>query len=192
MTNEITPFELEMPLKSIPEFDIKSSQSELMKLMDIDLLVKKSGSIDVICEESAKNALSMALQSRKLEKAIEDSRSEIIRPHLDFQRAVNKMAKDFKSTLDSIETRLQGKISDWMKKQKDNPFTMTDSISVDDGQIYTKHQWDFEIQDAEKVPLDFWKVDLEGIEKAVKNGMRNIPGVKIFSSETTHLRIKNS
>ena len=193
MASQLTPFELEMPLVAIPQFDFKSKETDdLMKLADIDALVRQSSAMEVSDEDSAKTALSMALQSRKLEKAIEDSRIQITRPHLDFQRAVNKIAKDFKDTLLAIEERLHSKISDWMKAQKDNPFTMTDSISVDDGQIYTKEKWIYEIEDKTKVPDEFYSIDASLLENAVKNGIRNIPGVKIFSTETTHLRIKNT
>jgi len=184
MSNELTPFELmSEPIDAHAEF---------LKLADIDDLTEKSNSLAVICEESAKNALSMALQSRKLEKALEESRVEITRPHLDFQRAVNKMAKDFKAKLDSIEQRLHEKINAWMQSQKDNPFTITDSLTVEDGIIYTKEAWKFDIDDSTKIPIEFFKIDHDAIEKAVKNGIRNIPGVSIYKVETTHLRIKNS
>lgn len=40
--------------------------------------------------------------------------------------------------------------------------------------------WDFEIIDEKQVPLDFCSPDPKKIKAAIKNGMKNIPGLRIF------------
>lgn len=147
--------------------------------------------IDVVCEDTAKQALSYSLQARKIKNQIETSRKEIVRPHVDFQKAVMKFAKDMSEKMDHIETNLHVKIADWMKKQKDNPFTMVDEIEVEDGKISSKAAWDFVFEDESAIPREFLIVDEAAIKKAVAAGIRNIPGVKIFSYETTQMRVKN-
>jgi hypothetical protein len=172
--------------------DLELIQQDLKKQLDIDWFLDQEKSLCVIDEDTAKQALSMALQSRMLEKKIEKSRAEIVRPHLDFQRAINKLVKDFKDNLETLEKRLQGKIDKWMEEQREYHFTTTNSIRVDEGVIYTKKEWDFCVQDEQIVPREYLCVDPDAIEKAIKNGTRKIPGVKIFEVEKTHMRIKES
>ena len=169
----------------------KELQAQLMEAFDHEFLAHNPQNYEVTCEDTAKQALSYSLQARKLKSRIEDSRKEIVRPHIDFQKAVMKFAKDFNEKLDNIESTLHVKIHDWMKKQKDNPFACVDELKVEDGTITCKTNWDFEVQDDRQVPREYLQVDAGAIEKAIKNGVRKIPGVRIFSYETTSLRVKN-
>lgn len=166
-------------------------QKELMKGFDIEFVAQAATDIDVTCEDTAKHALSYCLQSRKIKNRIEESRKEIVRPHIDFQKAVMKFSKDLTEKMQAIENSLHNKIHDWIKKEKDNPFTCVDEIIVEDGTLTCKTVWDFEVEDPKSVPKEYLKVDDDAIEDAIKKGIRNIPGVKIFSYETTNLRIKN-
>ena len=169
----------------------KQLQAQLMEAFDHEFLAHNPQDYEVTCEDSAKQALSYSLQARKLKSRIEESRKEIVRPHIDFQKAVMKFAKDFNEKLDTIETSLHVKIHDWMKAQKDNPFATVDELKVEDGTITCKTNWDFEVQDETLIPREYLQVDAGAIEKAIKFGTRKIPGVKIFSYETTSLRVKN-
>jgi len=146
---------------------------------------------EVTCEDTARQALSYSLQARKLHNQIEASRKEIVRPHLDFQKAVKKFADDLIVKLDTIETRLQGKISDWMQTTKDNPFSRVDEIEVEDGKITTKTVWEFEVLDEREIPREYMTVDVAAVEKAIKNGVREVPGVRVYSREKTTMRVKN-
>lgn len=146
---------------------------------------------EVVCENTAKQALSYSLQARKLKTRIEESRKEIIRPHIDFQKSIMKFAKDFYEKLDLIELSLKEQISDWMKTQKENPFDCFDEIEVEDGKISMKKFWDFEIENPLLIPHEFLKPDEEKIKKYIASGIRNIPGIKIFKYESAQMRVKN-
>jgi hypothetical protein len=165
----------------------------LMRQFDIDFIENAAHALGVCTEEDAKQALSMALQSRKLEKALEDSRLEIVRPHMDYQRAINKLVKDFKDKLEKIETNLKVKIDAWIGEQKENPFTALDELKVEDGSLYTQKSWDFEILNYKTIPQEYLEtnVDVAKIERDVKNGVRDIAGVRIFQKEKTVMRVKN-
>ena len=166
-------------------------QQQLVEEFVMEFLDQAPSSYEVTCEDTAKQALSYSLQARKLKTRIEDSRKEIVRPHIDFQKAVMKFAKDFNEKLDSIETNLHIKIANWMKAQKDNPFACVDELEVEDGKITVKKAWDFEIEDPTIVPPAFLCPDEDSIKKAVASGIRKIPGVRIFSYESTQMRVKN-
>lgn len=158
---------------------------------DHDLLAKYDPNVPIVDEASAKQALSMSLQARKMKNQVEESRKEIVRPHIDFQKAVMKFAKDLNEKFEDIETTLHIKIAEWMKTQKDNPFTIVDELKVDDGTLTCKTNWVFEVQESTAVPREYLMPDEDKIKRAIANGIRNIPGVRIYSYESTHMRVKN-
>lgn len=171
--------------------DEAKSQQNIIAELCIDFLSMEPSTYEVTCEDTAKQALSYSLQACKLKCRIEDTRKEIVRPHIDFQKAIMQFSKDFSEKLDSIEACLHVKIAEWMKTKKDDPFNFIDEIVVEDGKITCKTNWDFELQDERLVPPEYLTVDVAAIEKAIKNGVRNIPGTRIFSYESTQMRVKN-
>ena len=177
MTNEIA---------LIPELcDIHKMSSDLLNLKNI------AESIVVSDLATAENALSCALQSRKLGQTLENSRKEILKPHLDYQRFVTKLVKDFNEKLEEIEEKMQFNLGNWLDEQAKSPFTVMEEIVVPDGTISRKNVFLFEIESPESVPAEFLQVDQKAIADAVKNGIRNIPGVRIFEAVQTSMRVKN-
>jgi hypothetical protein len=172
--------------------EISDFREQLAEKLNIQSLVECASKLPFICsEESAKQALSMAMQARKLEKTLDKSRLEITKPHLDYQRAINKLAKDFENTLHRIQEGLQSKIETWMRQQSENAFTKVDKIEVEDGSIYEKEIWSFTILDEKVVPREYLEVDVSSVEYAIKNGIRNINGLNISKIKKTEMRIKN-
>lgn len=158
---------------------------------DIDTLMNKAADCVVIDEPSAKQALSMALQARKLSNTLEASRKQITKPLLDYQRDINRLATNLDQCFEIIQNGIKGKIIDWMDTVKDDPFLSVDSLSVEDGTIYTKERFEIEIVDSEMIPREYMSVDTLKIKAAAEKGIRNIPGVKIEKITETQLRVKN-
>lgn len=171
--------------------DLEVLKYQLTREFDIDMLEGAAAALGVRTEEDAKGALSMALQARKLEKALDESRAQIVKPHFDYQKAINKLVKDFKDKLTQIEESLKVKIDKWMIEQAENPFTAVDRLEVEDGTITSKKSYDFEVIDEREIPREYLQVDMAAIEKAVKYGVRKIPGVNITEKTETSLRVKN-
>lgn len=57
-------------------------------------------------------------------------------------------------------------------------------MHAESGQVATRKAWDFEVVDAEKVPRLYLVVDEAALRKAVRSGLRDIPGVRIYEKET--------
>lgn len=171
--------------------DLNVLKYQLTRQFDIDMLENSASAIGVRTEDDARGALSMALQARKLQKALDDSRAEIVKPHFDYQKAINKLVKDFTKKLDDIEENLKKKIEAWMVEQSENPFTAVDKMEVEDGSITTKKSFDFVVVDERLVPDEYKTIDAGAIEKALKYGVRKIPGVEVKERVETALRIKN-
>lgn len=56
------------------------------------------------------------------------------------------------------------------------------------GQSHQRMEWTFEIQDEAKVPREYLAVNEQKIRQAVKMGVREIPGVRIFEKASTVFR----
>jgi|WetSurMetagenome_2_1015567.scaffolds.fasta_scaffold398025_2 hypothetical protein len=46
-----------------------------------------------------------------------------------------------------------------------------------------KDEWTFEVTSLEKVPSDYLEVNEHSIKLAIKNGLRDIPGLKIYKGQ---------
>lgn len=56
------------------------------------------------------------------------------------------------------------------------------------GSASSTKTWSFDIEDADKIPREYLFVDEKKIRNAVKAGVREIPGVRIFEKESTRFR----
>jgi predicted phage tail protein len=165
---------------------------DLKNSIDIQPLLDKAKSYEIANVEQATQALSMALQARKLATALLNSKKEILRPQMDLQQAVNKLVADYRDKLEEIENNLKDKIEKWIDNSTEEAFSSgLDSIQVTDGSLKRVNTWCFEIEDTAAIPFEYICADQEAIDKAVKSGLRSIPGVKIFLKQEIKLRVKN-
>ncbi len=66
------------------------------------------------------------------------------------------------------------------KEVENTEIEIKNSFRTETVNTIISENWDFEIIDEKQVPLDFCSPDLKKLKQAVKNGMRNIPGLRIF------------
>jgi len=62
------------------------------------------------------------------------------------------------------------------------------TVRGDLGTVSAKKVWDYEIVDERQIPPEFMMVNEKAIRAAVKAGVRNIPGVKIYQREELAVR----
>lgn len=173
-------------------YTAEKAVAELASKIDIEPLVKQAEGYEIANVENATQALSMALQARKLVTALIDSKKEITKPQRDFQSAVNKLVADYTERLQKIEDNLKSKIETWIDTSTGEGFTSgLDAIQVPDGSLKKVTTWQFDVEDTASIPFEYICADVEAIEKAVKAGVRNIPGIKIFPKTEVKLRVKN-
>lgn len=173
-------------------FSIDKAIEKLNIEINIEPLLQTAENFSITGDKQAKNALSMSLQSRKLKKALDESRKEIIKPHFDFQRAINKIVKDYTTKLEQIEENLRSKLDTWLQAQSSfNQDFSSMVIEVDDGKMTTKSTWDFLVEDFDKIPREYLLVNEKKIKSAIKAGFRNIAGLKIFEEKSVAMRVKN-
>ena len=100
----------------ISEEDFKNSKENELVLFDkitdkpildieVNLVpyIEASENLNVTCRNSANKCLTLSLQARKIRNSIDKSRLEILKPHQNFIKSVNKQAKDYEEKLIEIE-----------------------------------------------------------------------------------------
>jgi len=167
----------------------------LSKKLDLTPLISRASVHIIENEESASQALSMSLQARKIRKQLDETRLSIIRPHLDFQKAINKIVKEYEAKLEEIENNLKNKLDEYLKKSAstNNAFFITKSkeMFVEDGKLTKVKKWVWELEDETLVPREYMTLNEKKIDESVKQGIRNIPGIKILEKEEISMRVKN-
>lgn len=167
----------------------------LSKKLDLTPLISRASVHIIENEESASQALSMSLQARKIRKQLDETRLSIIRPHLDFQKAINKIVKEYEAKLEEIENNLKNKLDEYLKKSAstNNAFFITKSkeMFVEDGKLTKVKKWVWELEDETLVPREYLTLNEKKIDESVKQGIRNIPGIKILEKEEISMRVKN-
>jgi exonuclease VII large subunit len=167
----------------------------LGKKLDLAPLISRASNYLIEDEASASQALSMSLQARKIRKQLDETRLSIIRPHLDFQKAINKIVKEYEAKLEEIENNLKSKLDDYLQKSASTNnasfIAKSREMFVEDGKLSKVRKWAWELEDEAAVPREYLALDAKKIDDAVKQGVRNIPGIKIFEKEEISMRIKN-
>lgn len=167
----------------------------LSNKLDLTPLIDQATAHIINDEKSASHALSMSLQARKIRKQLDETRLDIVRPHVDFQKAINKIVKDYEAKLEQIETNLKAKLEEYMKNSKstNNSAFMVQPkhMEVEDGKLTKIKKWVWELEDGNLLPREYLTIDEKKVNEAIKQGIRNIPGIKVFEKEEIAMRVKN-
>lgn len=173
----------------------------------VEQLVQYAKDYDVCSKWAAEEALTIATSSRDLFKKIEAARKEIIEPARRFTNRVNDTAKVFTEKLQEVESVIKAKIDAWKadvaREQAEKeaeakllakslnvdiiPFVeeTTHRIKTEGATSYEKTIWKFDLQDISKVPLEFLTINEKLVDGCIKSGMRDIPGLRIYSEQKT-------
>ena len=82
--------------------------------------------------------------------------------------------------------KLLEKAEKYLKGRILTEYTGTD-VLVDPetgGVVSFKQTWTHELLDEKAVPLEYWSVNAAKVQVAVDNGLRTIPGIRIFKTRT--------
>lgn len=176
-------------------------------------------------DATASQATEMTGQVKRLAKAVDDRRKEIIAEPDSFVRKVNGFVKPISDRLKALEAALKKKLGDYayqqelqrreierrqreeqekLQKQIDAEAKArgVESVTVAPVAVQPKQGptrsegavastvlvWDFEVEDDTKVPRVYLMVDEKLIREAIRGGIRDIPGVRIF--ERAEMRVR--
>jgi len=176
-------------------FDLEIAKSKL-DANSVTQLVGLAKLLEVDTDVNAKKAVSMALQAKKIVNQMEKTRKKIIRPMLDFNKAVSDYSKDLTKCLKDMEESLLAKIEVYQGKRKESLESQNiidnsmDKITVEDGTVTEHKAWVFDIEDISAIPLEYMEVAERAIKEAIRKGIRTIPGIKIYEKTSIRSRVK--
>jgi len=191
---KVSEIEITVPtIGDVKQLDIEEA-TKLLPWEQVECFKEQTKGFEVVTIDQCKQALSMAMQSRKLSKAVEKKRKEITKPHLDFQKGIKKIADAFIDELKAIEASMTEKVESFNKAREEKSKEIGVDLSLvtkdDLGTSYTQEYWEFKVEDIEKVPIEFLEVNNKAVRKVLSDGVRQIDGLKVFKVKKTRYRVK--
>ena len=175
--------------------------------VQVDKVVMMANQIKVLDAMGAEKALEFAGEARKIKKRIEGTRLAITEPYRDFVSEINSTAKRYTERLDKVSSTIETKLTDWKYVQESNALAHDISASLEgNGDVldlaiqdtkkiearnctaFERDIWKYEVADIFQVPIDYLEVNENSVKLAIKNGLRNIPGLRIYKETVTQLR----
>lgn len=121
---------------------------------------------------------------REIQKLDTKRAEEIAIKKLDELQALKESSGDYDEVtkaalISSIDSKVNAVIEE---------ISTADEISVGNSMTTFRKYITFEIVDITKVPAEYLSVDTKAINQAIRNGVRDIPGLKIFEKLSTVMR----
>ena len=168
---------------------------------DAALAVQQAEAIQVTTTEQEEQAYTALTQINKAIKTIETKRKEITKPLNDSLKATNTMFKKLSEPFVEADRIIRGKVMDFREQQEEKAQKElerrqkiqaaheakgheTHEITQPEPEVakstVTTKRWTFEVVDEKKVPREYLVVDSVAVNKAIRNGVREIDGLDIF------------
>lgn len=198
-------------------FEINPSQSMTQEIemtlhnfeYAIDQTLERTMIYDVCSHWSAEEAMNIISKVKNYGKKIEDIRKRTNDPYRKMMTYNNEKCRPFLEKLERIEKILMNKIESWKCKYEEEqeelhreaellkeslnldvvPFVKTEAqLRSCDAISYERKTMKFEVECLGKVPLNYLAIDEDKVEAALKAGVREIPGLKIYEEKKTIIR----
>jgi hypothetical protein len=166
--------------------DLATANDALVQLKRIDLLVEtKRKSLTKPLKDAAKKIEAQFKPTADLiEKADAMLRTKLLAYRQDEERKAEQARK---ALLDQAATATEaGDTNAALVLSQQAMSVGTDLATTSqatDGSVQVKMLWTFEVEDQAAVPLEYHTLDTTKIRAAVRAGVREIPGVRIFQTE---------
>jgi hypothetical protein len=137
-------------------------------------------------------------------KEIEVRRTSITKPLNESLKETNKLFKTLSSPLKKADRIIRGKILDFHRIQEEKAakeqerrekiqasheerghetHELAEVVPEVSQETVTTKRWTFELIAFKKIPIDYLMLDVVGIREAIRNGAREIAGLRIYQEE---------
>lgn len=197
--------EISHPIIAKQEIDKALCDFELA----IDETLERAMLFEVSSHWSAEEAMNLVARVKGYEKRIEEIRKRLNEPYRRMMNYNNEKCKPFTDRFDRIISIMKTKIDVWKIKYEEEqnalekeaellrdalqlevtPFLKTEAqLRTGDALSYEKTTLKFEIEDESQVPREYLMVDEDKVNAALKAGIRNIPGLRVYTEKKTIIR----
>jgi hypothetical protein len=187
---------------------LSDSVKEQLSMYDeqVEKTVFLASMINIEDQKSAEFAIGFAGEARKVKKRIESTKLAITEPYRDFVGEINCLAKNYTEKLDKVSEIIESKLTTWKKEEDKKASEIDLSAALESGDALTlatqdnsklrasnctafeRDVWKYEVKDIFQVPIDYMEINENSVKLAIKNGLRNIPGLRIYKETVTQLR----
>lgn len=106
---------------------------------------------------------------------------------LDYQQEVSRRQAEERARLLSEATEAQAggdtETALALATQASELDTVQRTTHVEEGSVQTRKVWTFEVEDLGKVPMEYLSLDESKVRAAIRAGIREVPGLRIFQKE---------
>lgn len=138
-------------------------------------------------------------------KELEKKRKELVKPLNDRVKGINKFFRELQVPFDQANEIMRQKLTEYRKEEekrrkeleKELESEMGIPIAVpkqhttqrgQEGQAIVKKHWTYGVDDLSKVPREYLTLDEKKVKDAIKQGIRNIKGLRIYEEERLTIR----
>jgi hypothetical protein len=157
---------------------------------------------------SYETALRLNVLAKEISKDLDIERKRLIEEPRKFIAMINDRARQLQETLTLVDGILKIKIIEWQateesksRESKAAVQRLSETMGFDisspssgftssAASTYTKEKQTFEITDSDLVPDMYWVIDEKAIQRHIDLGKTDIPGVKLVTHKTFHIRKK--
>ncbi|MCK5614735.1 hypothetical protein KAR91_73415 [Candidatus Pacearchaeota archaeon] len=195
-----------MTTKAISVEVTRKERTEIKKVCDG--LVAKSKRLKITTVAQEDKAIQLCTEIKKKEKQIEEKRKKITVPLNTALKETNNLFKEITQPLrDAIRFIKDGILEFQLEaekkalaeqqvrenreaahKKQGHKVTVKAPITAEVGSSTISKVWTFEVISLKSVPKKFIIVDTVAVNKAIKDGERKIPGLRIFQKRGVSLR----
>jgi hypothetical protein len=171
---------------------------------DAALMTKQANAIQVTTTEQEEQAYTALTQIKQAIKTIESKRKEITQPLNASLKTTNAMFKTLSKPFLEADRIIRDKVMDFRQEQEEKAQKELErrqkiqaaheakghetheitapKVEVAKTTVTTK-RWTFELINLDKVPIEYLTLDSVTVNKAIRNGVREIAGLNIFQVE---------
>ncbi len=189
----------------------KSIENKIDKAVKtVNKLVSKIETVvEITSDEGVSIATEYLVQVKNRLKEHEEERTSYTQPINESLRRINARFKEITEPLKAAETKLKSAILDYRAKIEEKRLeaekelqnttgsnelvvesTLPDTVESKSGESRTVRRWTFNIEDFKKVPREYLTVDETKVDNAIKEGKREIKGLKIYQEESLSIYSK--
>jgi len=182
-------------------------KSELQVLeKEISPLVKKAGSYEINSVEAVDDASVFLRKVKDAENNIEAKRKEFTEPINQSLKAINETFRQMRAPLEQARALLTNKILTWKRAETDrlakeearrraiqeahekaghevSAPVVLERPEARIGNTQTRKIWTFSVEDFSRVPDQYKFVNQTAVHAAIRNGIRDISGIKIYQDD---------
>ena len=163
--------------------DIKSDKQLVAVESESTSLLKKAGTYKVTNSSEMSVASEMMVALKVLRDKLEERRKFFTQPLNDQLKKINTLFRAYSDPLDTTMSHLKNEGTNYVKKDD-----KIKTYKLPTGTVSVRETWDFEVEDINKVPGEFFCVDDKKIRAAIKDGAVKIAGIKIFKKKGLMVR----